>query len=60
MGPRSSVEVYLLTEGSLRMSWDDGVETYARGSSFLIPACLPAWQITALEQATLFKATVPC
>ena len=59
MGPRSSVEVYLLTEGSLRMSWDDGVETYARGSSFLIPACLPAWQITALEQATLFKATVP-
>ena len=59
MGPRSSVEVYLLTEGRLQVSWSDGEEIFARGESFLIPACLPAWQLTALEKTTLFKVSVP-
>jgi len=59
MGPRSSVEVYLLTEGRLRVGWSDGEENFARGESFLVPACLPAWQLAALEKTTLFKVSVP-
>jgi len=59
MGPRASVEVYLLTEGRLRVGWSDREESFARGESFLIPACLPAWQLTALEKTTLFKVSVP-
>jgi len=56
---RHSAQVYLLTEGRIRVSWNEGVEAYSRGESFLIPACLPVWQLTALEKTTLFKASVP-
>jgi len=59
MPARASVQVYLLTEGQISVSWNEGAEHYACGESFLIPARLPVWQLTALEKTTLFKASVP-
>lgn len=59
MPPCASVSLYLLTEGRIRVEWREGVESYQRGESFLVPACLPSWQLTPLEQTTLFKASVP-
>ncbi len=55
----ASVEVYLVLEGYVRVTWNGGEEDYKRGESFLIPVCLPAWHLTALEKATLFKASMP-
>lgn len=54
-----SVEVALIIEGSLRIVWPGGAETYRRGESFLIPACQGAWQLTALEATMLFRVVVP-
>ncbi|MDX9955510.1 MAG: mannose-6-phosphate isomerase, class I [Anaerolineae bacterium] len=59
MPDRASVEVYLLTEGRVDVSWSGGMEHYIPGESFLIPACLPEWQVTARERTTLFKVSVP-
>jgi len=59
MPTRNSAQVYLLIEGQISVSWNEGVEHYTRGESFLIPARLPVWQLTTLGKTTLFKASVP-
>lgn len=59
MPVRNSAQVYLLTEGRISVSWNEGMEFHTCGESFLIPACLQVWQLTALEKTTLFKASVP-
>lgn len=59
MVTRGSVEIYLLVAGRVQIRGGGEEAHYDRGGSFLIPACLGTWQLTALEKTTLFKAIVP-
>ncbi len=56
-------EVILVIEGRGQISWreDDRVQTtrYGKGSSFLIPALLPSYQLEAKTRTFAFTARVP-
>jgi mannose-6-phosphate isomerase len=52
-------EILLVLEGEVRAGWADGEETFRRGASMLLPACLPGVEVEAIAPATVFRAEVP-
>jgi mannose-6-phosphate isomerase len=55
--------VVLVTGGSLTVQWQDGgewrSEDFAKGESFLIPAILPRWRMSAGVKAGFYSVSVP-
>ncbi len=52
-------EILLVTQGTVRLRWPDGAETFRQGESFLIPALLDKFTLQAERIAELFRAEVP-
>ncbi len=56
-------EVYLITDGNLKISWTtgDGVmsQKFSKGESFLIPAFLSEFEISSGEGVSFYKVKIP-
>lgn len=53
------VQILLLIEGDIIVSWDDQSKTFKKGQSILIPASLKNYVIRFTQKATVFKVQVP-
>ena len=55
--------VILITGGSLSVQWEeDGEwrsEDFAKGESFLVPAILSRWRMSASEEVRFYRVSVP-
>jgi mannose-6-phosphate isomerase len=58
-GVKRSVEILLCTDGKGQINVEDSDESVLvkKGDSFLIPACLPVYEIKG--STTIYKASVP-
>jgi mannose-6-phosphate isomerase len=60
---RDSVEVLLVTKGDVFVRWgtksDGEAETFCRGQSILIPACLNKFELRTPNLAELYRVQVP-
>jgi len=54
-----SPQVLLITEGEIELYWENGKQTFSKGKSILIPACLEKYSIFAENSSTIFKVAVP-
>jgi len=54
-----SIQILLVTEGSISISWENGSKIFRKGESLLIPANLHSYKINSSESTTIFKVVVP-
>ncbi|HOG45363.1 MAG TPA: mannose-6-phosphate isomerase, class I [Anaerolineae bacterium] len=54
------LQVLLVTAGEIRLGWaEQGSLPLRQGQAALIPACLAAYRLTAVEAAQMFRVAVP-
>jgi mannose-6-phosphate isomerase len=51
--------VFLVTDGSVVLTWPGGVEPAPRGASYFLPACMSKVFVRSGEDAEVFVASVP-
>jgi len=56
---RTGVEIMLVTEGGVTMTWGTGRETFKRGDAVLVPSALAAYEIRAESYTELFSVSIP-
>jgi mannose-6-phosphate isomerase len=60
MDSREKPEILLISQGEATVSWGEGKkDTFQRGESIFIPACLPDYTLAGTESAEVFRTTVP-
>lgn len=55
----NSIQIFLVTDGKIIISWKDGSEEFSKGQSVLIPGNLNSFKIETKKSATIFKVLVP-
>jgi len=55
----AGLQILLITEGRVTISWSDGNEEYIKGQSVLVPANLNTYKIECRDFATIFKVIIP-
>ena len=54
-----SLQIFLVTEGCINISWDNENEEFKKGQAILIPAIFNNYNISASQKSTLFKVMIP-
>jgi mannose-6-phosphate isomerase len=59
IGDNSDINILLLLEGKITISWNNKIEEFTRGDAVLLPACLGEYTIFQNSPSYLFNVRVP-